>query len=194
MGEALARSSSRLTSEEQRRLKEFEKASGVDVGVDDTPGVVVVSAFDGVRRETARRAMVKLIKDGRIHPARIEETVRATVSEMEQHINEMGKRQDNLSLRPQLPNHGVKVKVLEIPSGADKATILERFAAAMTPRTRLLFLSHVQFSCGLRLPARELAELARDVGERKGPVAGAESTATGAPRPKDIGRLLDGLW
>jgi L-cysteine/cystine lyase len=56
--------------------------------------------------------------------------------------------------------HGVKVKVVEIPPNAGKTEVLERFAAAMSPRTRLLFLSHIQFSCGLRLPAPELAELA----------------------------------
>ena len=56
--------------------------------------------------------------------------------------------------------HGVKVKVVEIPPAAGKAEVLERFTDAMTPRTRLLFLSHVQFSCGLRLPVPELAELA----------------------------------
>lgn len=56
--------------------------------------------------------------------------------------------------------NGVKVKVVEIPPNAGKSEVLERFASAMTPRTRLIFLSHIQFSCGLRLPAAELAELA----------------------------------
>ena len=82
----------RIIGREGRNIRAFEKAAGVDVIVDDTPGVVLVSAFDGVRRETARRAMNKLVKDGRIHPARIEEVVKQTTEEMEEDINETGKR------------------------------------------------------------------------------------------------------
>jgi ribonuclease Y len=82
----------RIIGREGRNIRAFEKASGVDVVVDDTPGVIVVSAFDGVRRETARRAMLKLIKDGRIHPGRIEEVVKETQGEMEQDLNETGKQ------------------------------------------------------------------------------------------------------
>ena len=82
----------RIIGREGRNIRAFEKASGVDVIVDDTPGVVLISAFDGVRRETARRAMNKLVKDGRIHPARIEEVVRETATEVEETINNTGKR------------------------------------------------------------------------------------------------------
>ena len=63
----------------------------MDVIVDDTPGVVIVSAFDNIRRETARLALTKLIQDGRIHPSRIEEVVKETQEEMEKHILEVGK-------------------------------------------------------------------------------------------------------
>lgn len=82
----------RIIGREGRNIRAFEKASGVDVIVDDTPGVVLLSAFDGVRRETARRAMGKLVRDGRVHPARIEEVLRQTRAEMEDHINETGKK------------------------------------------------------------------------------------------------------
>ncbi len=82
----------RIIGREGRNIRAFEKAAGVDVIVDDTPGVVLVSAFDGVRRETARRAMNKLVKDGRTHPARIEEVVRQTAEEVEEDINETGRR------------------------------------------------------------------------------------------------------
>lgn len=81
----------RIIGREGRNIRTFEKCTGVDVIVDDTPGVVIVSAFDNVRRETARIALTKLIQDGRIHPTRIEEVVIETQKEMEAHILEVGK-------------------------------------------------------------------------------------------------------
>jgi ribonuclease Y len=82
----------RIIGREGRNIRTFEKATGVDVIVDDTPGVVIVSAFDNVRRETARLALTKLIQDGRIHPSRIEEVVAETQVEMEKHIYELGRQ------------------------------------------------------------------------------------------------------
>ncbi|MCE9532865.1 MAG: ribonuclease Y [Planctomycetes bacterium] len=81
----------RIIGREGRNIRTFEKATGVDVIVDDTPGVVIVSAFDNVRRETARLALTKLIADGRIHPTRIEEVVAETQKEIEKHIMEVGR-------------------------------------------------------------------------------------------------------
>lgn len=80
----------RIIGREGRNIRAFEKATGVDVIVDDTPGVVVVSAFDSVRRETAKLALGKLIEDGRIHPSRIEEIVAETQKEMDDHIRRLG--------------------------------------------------------------------------------------------------------
>ena len=82
----------RVIGREGRNIRAFEKASGVDVIVDDTPGVVVVSAFDPVRREIARAALERLIQDGRIHPGRIEEIVEETRKNVEREIVEIGKR------------------------------------------------------------------------------------------------------
>ncbi len=81
----------RIIGREGRNIRTFEKCTGVDVIVDDTPGVVIVSAFDNIRRETARLALTRLIQDGRIHPSRIEEVVTETQAEMEKHILEVGK-------------------------------------------------------------------------------------------------------
>jgi ribonucrease Y len=80
----------RIIGREGRNIRAFEKATGVDVIIDDTPGVVIVSGFDPVRREIGRLALNKLIADGRIHPARIEELVNETQSEMETHIQKLG--------------------------------------------------------------------------------------------------------
>src|SRR5438132_9754099 len=82
----------RIIGREGRNIRTFAKCTGVDVIVDDTPGVVIVSAFDNVRREVARLALTKLIQDGRIHPSRIEEVVKETQEEMERHILEVGKQ------------------------------------------------------------------------------------------------------
>jgi len=81
----------RIIGREGRNIRAFEKETGVDVIVDDTPGVVVVSAFDNVRREVARLSLAKLIQDGRIHPSRIEEIVRETQAEMDERILQLGR-------------------------------------------------------------------------------------------------------
>ncbi len=81
----------RIIGREGRNIRAFEKATGVDVIVDDTPGIVIVSAFDNVRRETAKLALEKLILDGRIHPTRIDEIVAETQVEMERHIRQLGR-------------------------------------------------------------------------------------------------------
>lgn len=81
----------RIIGREGRNIRAFEKETGVDVIVDDTPGVVVVSAFDTVRREIAKISLQKLIQDGRIHPARIEEVVTETRAEMDERILRLGR-------------------------------------------------------------------------------------------------------
>ncbi len=80
----------RIIGREGRNIRAFEKETGVDVIIDDTPGVVIVSAFDTVRREVARLSLAKLISDGRIHPSRIEEVVAETQGEMDKHIQKLG--------------------------------------------------------------------------------------------------------
>ncbi len=81
----------RIIGREGRNIRAFEKATGIDVIVDDTPGVIVVSGFDSVRRELARRSMEKLVQDGRIHPSRIEDIVHETEREIDASIKEAGK-------------------------------------------------------------------------------------------------------
>jgi len=82
----------RVIGREGRNIRAFERATGVDVIVDDTPGVVVVSCFDPIRREVARRSLEKLIHDGRIHPGRIEELVEQVKKELEEQLVEAGQK------------------------------------------------------------------------------------------------------
>lgn len=82
----------RVIGREGRNIRAFERATGVDVIVDDTPGVVVVSAFDPVRREIARRTLERLVQDGRIHPGRIEELAELVGKELEEELFEAGKK------------------------------------------------------------------------------------------------------
>jgi ribonuclease Y len=91
----------RIIGREGRNIRAFEKATGVDVIIDDTPGVVIVSGFDMVRREIARLSLNKLIADGRIHPSRIEEIVAETQKEMERHIQKLG---DEAAQEADVPN------------------------------------------------------------------------------------------
>lgn len=80
----------RIIGREGRNIRSFEKETGVDLIIDDTPGVVIVSCFDPVRREIARLSLEKLIDDGRIHPSRIEEIVKQTTNEIQTFMNRKG--------------------------------------------------------------------------------------------------------
>jgi ribonuclease Y len=81
----------RVIGREGRNIRAFEKATGVDVIVDDTPGMIIVSGFNPVRREVARLSMERLIQDGRIHPSRIEELVGQTRKDINAKVLQIGK-------------------------------------------------------------------------------------------------------
>jgi ribonuclease Y len=82
----------RIIGREGRNIRAFEKATGVTVVVDDTPGVVSISCFDPVRKEVARLSLDRLVKDGRIHPTRIEDIVQETTKQVEENLADIGRQ------------------------------------------------------------------------------------------------------
>ncbi len=92
----------RIIGREGRNIRAFEAATGVTVLIDDTPGSVLLSGFDPVRREIAREAMLRLIADGRIHPTRIEEVVASVSQEVEEMVMRLGEEAVNKTGLPPL--------------------------------------------------------------------------------------------
>ena len=99
----------RLIGKEGRNVQAFEKNSGVDLLIDDTPGAVIISSFSPMRREVARVALINLIKDGRINPGRIEETIKKAQDEVSRVVQKAGEQASMDARVRALPKEVLKV-------------------------------------------------------------------------------------
>lgn len=99
----------RIIGRNGRNIRAFEQAAGVDIIVDDTPEAVTVSCFDPIRREIARRAMAKLVLDGRIHPARIEKLLEDASAEVDRDVKEAG---ENAAMEASV--HGLHPEIIKL--------------------------------------------------------------------------------
>ena len=117
----------RIIGREGRNIRALEQATGVDLIVDDTPEAITISAFDPVRRELARRALQKLLQDGRIHPTRIEEVVAKTQTELEQVMREEGEKvayEANVARSPSRPDQAARAAEVPHQLRAERAAPL----------------------------------------------------------------------
>lgn len=107
----------RLIGREGRNIRAFEQICGVDLIIDDTPEVVVISSFNVVRREIARQTIQKLIADGRIHPAKIEEFHDKSKAEMDKHLLKLGEK-----AQMEIGVHGIHPEILKLVGALDFRT------------------------------------------------------------------------
>jgi ribonuclease Y len=175
----------RIIGREGRNIRALENLTGVDFIIDDTPSAVVLSAFDGVRREVARLTLERLLQDGRIHPARIEETYYQAKSELEAHMLTVGRT------RSWRPTHGLDPELIRLlgrlrPSasyGPERPRPL-RWCARIWPRPMAQRARRCRRRSPRRAPARHRqGRLARGRRARTRSSGGNSPAATASPRP-----------
>ncbi len=118
----------RIIGREGRNIRAFEQATGVDVIIDDTPDTVIISCFDPVRREVARRSLEALITDGRIHPGRIEELVQKAQKDLGTEMQELGEK-----AAFETGVHGLHPELIRLSGGCATGTPTAR-TSTITPR------------------------------------------------------------
>jgi ribonucrease Y len=123
----------RIIGREGRNIRAVEAATGVDIIIDDTPEAILLSSFDPIRREVARRALERLIQDGRIHPARIEEVVEKVREELWQDVKTAGEASSSTprkSAGPPATSRASWVRTWPSPSARGSSTTSERRSTA----------------------------------------------------------------
>ena len=175
----------RLIGREGRNIRAFEQICGVDLIIDDTPEIVVVSSFNVVRREIARLTLQKLILDGRIHPAKIEEFYEKSKSEMDKRCKELGEK-----AQLEIGVHGIHPEILKLIGALNWRTSYTQnqyqhaIEAAMICGTMAAEL-------GLNVKQARRAGLLHDIGKVLDPAAEGSHAVVGADFAKKYGESPD---
>ena len=175
----------RLIGREGRNIRAFEQICGVDLIIDDTPEIAVISSFNVVRKEIARMTIEKLIADGRIHPAKIEEFYDKSKSEMEKHLRELGEK-----AQMEIGIHGIHPEILKLVGALNWRTSYTQNQYQHALETAFLA-GAMAAELGLNVKQARRAGLLHDVGKVMDAAAGGSHAVIGADFVKKYGESPD---
>ena len=175
----------RLIGREGRNIRAFEQVCGVDLIIDDTPEMVVVSSFNVVRREIARRTIEKLIDDGRIHPAKIEEFYEKSKGEMDKQLLNLGQK-----AQMEIGVHGIHPEILKLVGALNWRTSYTQNQYQHALEAAFICGSMAS-ELGLNVKQARRAALLHDVGKVLDASAEGSHAVTGAEFAKKYGESAD---
>ncbi len=175
----------RLIGREGRNIRAFEQICGVDLIIDDTPEVVVVSSFNVVRREIARQTIQKLIADGRIHPAKIEEFHDKSKTEMEKHLRDLGEK-----AQMEIGVHGIHPEILKLIGALNYRTSYTQNQYQHALETAFIC-GAMASEMGLNVKQARRAGLLHDIGKVLDAAAEGSHAVIGADFAKKYGETPD---
>ncbi|MGB0453200.1 MAG: ribonuclease Y [Bacteriovoracaceae bacterium] len=175
----------RLIGREGRNIRAFEQICGVDLIIDDTPEVVVLSSFNVVRREIARQTIQKLLADGRIHPAKIEELHEKSRVEMDKHLLRLGEK-----AQMEIGVHGIHPEILKLVGALDFRTSYTQNQYQHALEAAFICGS-IAAEMGLNVKQARRAGLLHDIGKVLDASAEGSHAVTGADFAKKYGESPD---
>lgn len=175
----------RLIGREGRNIRAFEQICGVDLIIDDTPELVVISSFNVVRREIARQTILKLLADGRIHPAKIEELHEKSKQEMDRHTLRLGEK-----AQMEIGVHGIHPEILKLVGALDFRTSYTQNQYQHALEAAFICGS-MAAEMGLNVKQARRAGLLHDIGKVLDASAEGSHAVTGADFAKKYGESPD---
>ncbi len=175
----------RLIGREGRNIRAFEQICGVDLIIDDTPEVVVISSFNVVRREIARQTLHKLIADGRIHPAKIEEFFDKSKTELDRHLRDLGEK-----AQMEIGVHGIHPEILKLIGALNYRTSYTQNQYQHSIETAFIC-GAMAAEMGLNVKQARRAGLLHDVGKVLDASAEGSHAMIGADFVKKFGESAD---